>query len=100
MGFDWYHDYCIVVGIDPFPNPRFCDFWRALDAIYFKVTRERHCAHLPASPAIGATTVPRLFRPRRAPAPSPDVPAYLSFVAIDSLDRRAAAVRLSVRRAW
>ena len=36
----------------------------------------------------------------RAPAPSPDVPVSLCFVAIDSLDRRAAAVRLSVRRAW
>ena len=38
--------------------------------------------------AIGTTAAPRLFRPRRAPASSPDVPASLSIVAIDSLDRR------------
>ena len=52
------------------------------------------------SPARPATAAPRLLRPPRAPAPSPDVPASLSFVTIDSLDRRAAAVRLPVRRAW
>ena len=47
----------------------------------------------PARPAaIGTTAAPRLFRPPRAPAPSPDVSASLSIVAIDSLDRHAALV--------
>ena len=61
--------------------------------------RKRHCAPARLA-AIGTTAAPRLFRPPRAPAPSPDVPASLSIVAIDSPDRRAAAVGHTVRRAW
>ena len=68
-------------------------------SVYLRGKRERHCSPARLA-AIGTTAAPRLFRPPRALAPSPDVPASLSFVAIDSLDRRAATVRLPVRRAW